>query len=291
MKSLAALGAIAVALAVVDAPAAVAQEPVRPKPIVVVVHGRGHIDDADSAAMRKRWKRGLDSTIATTGAHFDDADVRLAWYADILDPAGLDACARTDDDSLGIGAFAAFVGALTSALPKNESREARSVMGDLLWLIDDARRCAAERRVGAVIEQAVATQRPVIVIGYSLGSLVTYGYLSRRNPRANDPEIHLVTVGSPLGNPIIRELLGQRADSLRRPLSVRSWQNVYDRNDVVAAPIAGFSVTDAAVDRVTENETSRDPHEIERYLGDRAMVAAMRRLLCGMSGTNRDCSR
>lgn len=284
------LAALTTTIVVVAVAPVMGQQPVRPRPIVVVVHGRGHAD-ADSAALRIRWKRALDSTVATAGARLDDGDVRLAWYADILDPAGLDACARTDNDSLGIGAFAEFVGALTSALPKNESREARGFMGDLLWVIDDARRCAAERRVGAAIERAVSERRPVIVIGYSLGSLVTYGYLSRRNPRANDPEIHLVTIGSPLGNPVIRELLGQRADSLRRPLSVQSWQNVYDRNDVFAAPIAGFAVTDAAIDRVTENETSRDPHEIERYLGDRAMGAAMKRLLCGMSGTARDCTR
>lgn len=284
MKFVVALGAAALAIGSI----APAQQPERP--VVVIVHGRGHVT-ADSAALRRQWKRDLDAAIASAGARLADADVQLAWYADILEPSGTESCARTDNDSLGIGAFTTLMGALALALPREESREARSLLGDLIWVVDDARRCAAEQRVGGAIERAIATGRPVIVIGYSLGSLVTYGYLRKREPRASDPEIHLITLGSPLGNPMVRELLGQGVDSLRRPRSVRSWQNVYDPNDPFAARVADAAVGDAALDRATENETSRDPHAIERYLSDRATSAAMRRLLCGTSGPSVSCKR
>ena len=270
--------------------AAVPRQQAPERPIVVIVHGRGHVD-GDSASLRRLWKRDLDAAVAPASGRPADLDVRLAWYADILEPSGMEACPRTDNDSLGIGAFTSFIGALAAALPREESREARGLIGDLVWVVDDARRCAAERRVGFAIERAVAERRPVIVIGYSLGSLVSYGYLKNRAPRAGDPDIHLITLGSPLGNPIVRELLGQGADSLRRPRSVRTWQNVYDPNDPFAARVADAAVGDAALDRATENETSRDPHSIERYLGDRAMSAAMRRLLCGTSGPSADCKR
>jgi hypothetical protein len=264
--------AAAVAVALVTAPA---QQPERP--IVVIVHGRGHLD-GDSAALRRQWKRDLDSAIVPTGHRLSDADVRLAWYADILEPSGSEACPRTDNDSLGIGAFTSFIGALAAALPREESREARGLIGDLVWVVDDARRCAAERRVGSVIERAVAEKRPVIVVGYSLGSLVSYGYLKARTPRIGEPAIHLVTLGSPLGNPMVRELLGQGTDSLRRPRSVRSWQNVYDPDDPFAARVSDASTGDAAEDRATESDATRDPHDIERYLRDRAMAAVLKKL-------------
>jgi hypothetical protein len=273
MKLVVALSAL---VALATAPAAPAQQLERP--IIVIVHGRGHVD-ADSAVLRRDWKRAMDGTLAGASAPSVNLDVRLAWYADVLDPSSPESCVRSDNDSLGIGAFTTLMGALVAALPREESREARGLLGDLVWIVDDARRCAAERRVGTAIERAIATQRPVIVIGYSLGSLVSYGYLKRREPRAGDPEIHLITLGSPLGNPMVRELLGQGVDSLRRPRSVRSWQNVYDPNDPFAARVADAAAGDAALDRPTENETSRDPHAIERYLGDRATAAALKKLL------------
>ena len=275
MKFLVALSAAALAITPV-ASSVPAQQPERP--IVVIVHGRGHVD-ADSAVLRRQWKRDLDHAIASTGARLADADVRVAWYADILEPSGTEACDRPAEDSLGIGAFTVLMGALAAALPREESREARGLLGDLVWVVDEARRCAAERRVGSVIERAAAEKRPLILVGYSLGSVVTYGYLKKREPRSGDPAIHLITLGSPLGNPMVRELLGQGVDSLRRPRSVRSWQNLYDPNDPFAARVTDAAIGDAAVDRATENETSRDPHAIERYLGDRAMAAALKKLL------------
>lgn len=269
---------LAVIAAVALASAPVSQTPERP--IVLIVHGRGHLAE-DSAALRRDWKRAIDAIVSPLGVRLADTDVRLAWYADILEPSGTESCPRTDNDSLGIGAFSSFMGALAAALPRKESREARNLIGDLVWVVDDARRCAAERRVGSAIERAVAERRPVIVIGYSLGAMVGYGYLKARAPRSGDPDIHLVTLGSPLGNPMVRELLGQGTDSLRRPRSVRTWQNVYDPNDPFASPVAGAAVGEAALDRATENETSRDPHAIERYLSDRAMSAVMKRILSG----------
>jgi hypothetical protein len=270
MKFLVALSAVALATA------PVAQQPERP--ILVIVHGRSH-GDADSTALHRQWKRDIDEALASASASSVDLDVRLAWYADILEPSGTEACERPAEDSLGLGAFTTLMGALAMALPREESREARGLLGDLVWVVDEARRCAAERRVGSVIERAISERRPVIVVGYSLGSLVTYGYLKKRAPRANDPPIHLITLGSPLGNPMVRELLGQGTDSLRRPLSVRSWQNLYDPNDPFAARVTDAGTAATASDLATQNETSRDPHSIERYLTDRSMSAALSRLL------------
>lgn len=251
-------------------------------PVVILVHGRGHLED-DSAALRRGWKRDLDSALASVGLpRLADRDVRLAWYADVLDPAFDSGCeiTRSSDDSLGFDSFARdFLGSLASALPRTESREVRSFLGDLLYAVDGSRRCAAERRVGEAIERAVSEKRPVIVVAYSLGSLVAYGHLNSRAMAAvESTDIRLVTIGSPLGNREIRELLGQGTESLRLPRAVRGWENVYDPNDAFAAPL------DLAVpgvrDRIVEGAAHGDRHHIGRYLRDRSTGAAIGRALC-----------
>lgn len=253
------------------------------QPVVIIVHGRGHAD-GDSAALRRVWKRDLDSSLAIVGMpRLADADVRLAWYADVLDPESGSACETTSaaTGSLGLDDFMRdFLSSLALALPREVSREARSVIGDLLYVADKSRRCAAERRVAGVIESAVADGRPVIVVAYSLGSVVAYGALHARIAKSQPaPDIRLITLGSPLGNAEIRELLGQGADSLRAPAGVSSWENIYDPNDAFAAPLGPMVVGRAARDRVTASSAG-DPHYIGRYLRDRATGLAVGRALC-----------
>lgn len=252
------------------------------RPVVILVHGRGHLDD-DSASLRKNWKQELDSALGSVGMpRLAHDDLRLAWYADVLDPATPAGCRTTPspDDSLGFGTFASdFLNSLVSALPRTESREVRGFLGDLLYAADPSRRCAAERRVGESIEQAIAEKRPVIVVAYSLGSLVTYGYLnSRARERGDISDVRLITIGSPLGNREMRALLGQDADSLRIPAIVGGWENVYDPGDAFAAPVGMESL--GVRDRVVAGGARDDPHHIGSYLRDHATGAAIGRALC-----------
>lgn len=259
-----------------------------PRPVIIIVHGRGHLE-ADSAALRREWQRGLDSALASVGLpKLASADVRLAWYADVMDPDFESSCVvrESETDSLGLATFARdFLGSLVSTLPRDESREVRGLLGDLLYVLDASRHCAAERRVGNAIEAAVSENRPVVVVAYSLGSLVTYGYLNSRSSGSGpQPDLRLITIGSPLGNREVRELLGQGGDSLRVPLNVRAWENVYDPHDGFAAPLEG-SAPRAVKDRVTESTAAGDNHHIGRYLRDRATGAALGRALCASART------
>ena len=252
------------------------------RPVVVFVHGRGHLD-ADSAALRREWKRDLDSALATVGLpRLADEDVRLAWYGDALDPSFREPCARaTESDSLGLESLVhGFISALADAIPKNESPETRALLGDVLYVMDPSTRCAAERRVGTVVERALAERRPVVIVAYSLGSMVTYGYLNSRRPDSTrNGSLRLITVGSPLGNRELRGLLGG-VDSLRIPPEVISWDNVYDPNDLFAAPL-DFKVSTRVVrDRVTKAVDANTAHHVRRYLRDRETGSAVGRALC-----------
>ena len=248
-------------------------------PVVVLVHGRGHMDD-DTASLRRAWKADLDSALAKVQMPpLANADVRLAWYADALDPSGKAGCpiTATTADSTGFETFARdFLGSLASALPRNESREARTLLGDMLYAVDPARRCGAQRRVGRIIDAALAEGRPVVVVAYSLGALVTYAELSRRRDSVAGGQVHLVTIGSPLGSTDIREILGEMGP-LRLPTRVASWENVYDPNDPFAAPIAAH--VSGARDLQVEADSGDDPHHVSRYLRNRATGMAVARAL------------
>ena len=261
-------------------------------PIVVLVHGRGLLGQ-DTAALRREWKRDLDSSLALVGMpRLRDENVRLAWYADVLDPESDSLCATTalnDADSLSFGDLArGLLGFLASAVPKDESLEMRGVMSDLVYAIDASKRCAAERRVGSVIEAAARENRPVVVVAYSLGSLVAYGYLHSRPPSAKtSTRLRVVTLGSPLGVPAIRQMVfGDNVNTLSVPAAVSGWENLYDPNDLFSGPVEGILVGGVVKDRALRALPLEEAHFISRYLQDRATGAAVMRALCEVAPSN-----
>ncbi len=134
-------------------------------------------------------------------------------------------------------------------------------------------RDAIDRLVAAKL-----TEEPTVVVGHSLGSVVTYSVLVS-DRRALKVPLY-VTVGSPLGVRAIRD----RFRPLRYPQpAVSSWYNAFDPRDVVALyPLdaANFPVSPAIentgdVDNCTDNR-----HGIVAYLEDRAVA---QRILSGLA--------
>lgn len=230
---------------------------------------------ADSAALRSAWKRDLDSALARVKLPaLRDEDVRLAWYADALDPSSDAYCDRSSRGEADLGSFArGFLVTMAAMVAEAEedNRQARSLFADLLYLADPDTRCAAEERIASAMAEAQAKGRPVIIVAYSLGSAVAYEHLRRRVAR-DTPPLHFITLGSPLGVWIAREVLfGGRP--LEAPPGVTRWVNIYDPEDGLAAPlgIAGGLVHDRAV----RLKTSGSPHEAGRYLRDEATGEAL----------------
>jgi hypothetical protein len=255
-----------------------------PRPVVILVHGRGQLG-VDSASLRAEWKRELDASLAALGMPaLRDDDVRLAWYADVLDPQAEAACnhGRYANEA-GLGSLARdFLVSLASVVPdsgREEDRAARSLLGDMLWLVDPVTRCAAEVRLDRVVERARADGRPVILVAYSLGAVVAYEHLRQHAPRDSSAGVQLITVGSPLGVPVARELLVGDGGPLRVPAGVKRWVNIYDTDDAFAAPLALGSV----IDRPVKSARAMDPHGAGRYLRDAETGTALARALCESS--------
>src|SRR5688572_300598 len=249
-----------------------------PTPLVVLVHGRVSAE-SDTGMLRREWQSALNASLSDRGHRtLADADVRLAWYADALDPM-VEGCPRASEEDEGLDAFGILLAAIVGSIPRDEAREAKTFVNDVMYVLDESRRCAAQKRVGRQIEHAIATGRPIVVLAYSLGSVVAYQYLEKREPRPGDPPIDLVTLGSPLGVAGLRALLGLETDSLTKPRSVRSWSNIRDAADPVAGPIDSTGSRPGIADVLTSRESTGDAHMVERYLRDRATAETLGKLL------------
>ena len=255
------------------------------RPVILMIHGRG-MGDRDTAALRKLWFDGLVSGAkgVTSQRLINEGDVRLVWYADVLDPRSTDRCeyapgdprarrdARTDPDvKAAVSLLGNVAGALASlAAGDSSTADLRSLAGDASFLSDSRARCASERRLAAAIDRASREGRPVILVAHSLGSIVAYDYLSSR--RDTGVVQRLVSVGSPLGSAGLRHLLigGDSTDSLAEPPSVRSWVNISNDGDPLAGPVSvARNVT------TTAPSDEPDPHEMVGYLRNSVTAGAV----------------
>lgn len=264
-----------------------------PRPVVVLVHGRGQFG-LDTASLRREWEADIDSSLALVGMPaLQRGDVRLAWYADALDPDSTYECgarlSTADEGAADLREIASgFLNFLASAAG-DDARELRGMVGETMYVLDHRTRCAAEQRVGRVIRAAAREGRPVVVVAYSLGSLVTYGYLLREDSLTN---VRLVTVGSPLALRPVRDIIFGESGSgeLHVPRSVSSWENVYDGADFLAGPLSGQLPDGLVRDRPTHARSADEAHVISRYLRDAATGAALRDAICAASPGEPRCA-
>jgi hypothetical protein len=134
--------------------------------------------------------------------------------------------------------------------------------------------------IDAIVEAELDDDTPTVVVGHSLGSIVTYRVLAARSR----PDVPLfLTVGSPLGIEVVK-------DRLPRPLGVpggvRHWTNAADERDIVALH--------ARLDRSTfvggiENlsdvrNPDDDVHGIVGYLADQLVVERLADAVTGSGG-------
>jgi hypothetical protein len=249
-----------------------------PRPLVIFVHGRTQLG-ADTTAMRRQWESVIDSGLVAAGEPaLRDEDVRLAWYADALDPESDADCAIAANDTVGVtlGLFARSLVSLMAADSTQDTRDVRSALSDIFFVMDRGKRCAADQAIARVVDSVTAV-RPVIIVAYSLGSVVTYDYL-RTASRDVLRRVHLITLGSPLGVSVLRELLLDNEEATA-PDGLASWENVYDPDDDFSAPLHLSDDTTRWHDRPTARSSRNMPHDVTHYLADPSTIDALKRAL------------
>lgn len=316
--AIAALGAAACG-GPASAPApARAPEPIV-RPIVLLLHGRGLLG-RDTTALRRAWEASLRSgAMGLTGSPMlGDSDVRVVWYADILDPESNAACAFAPGDSrtdrvmggdsalqtLASGA-ANVLGALGNLFGESEAdTQLRSVAGDLQYFGDAGKRCAADRRLTRALAEATREGRPIVLVAHSFGSLVAYDALTARTAdTASAPRIErLVTIGAMVGAPMLRRIVFGAGDSLTMPRGVKSWVNVRNPGDPLAVPLSPVShdALEGAASSIRDTTTSSsdddpDTHEMVGYLRDtvtaKAVLSAWCRAFSPVSARPNACAK
>jgi endonuclease G, mitochondrial len=292
-------GVSGVLIAVSTVAARSARREAAARPVILLLHGRGQLG-RDTADIRRDWEHALEVGVGglTRQPLIDTNDVRLVWYADVLDPASVSsgcdeeerrarARARTptpDDDGeilqLIFGITSALFTSLYESIPEESRASMRAVVGDILYLGDSWRRCGVERRIESALARAAREDRPVVLVAHSFGSLVAYSYLRSDRARAESsrPVIHrFVTLGSMLGIPELQQLLLGRTGALSLPANVRSWVNVRHTDDPFALPLTGATSADGAkrFHEVVIQAAAADPHDIRTYLRDPAGARAI----------------
>ncbi|MEP7001318.1 MAG: hypothetical protein ABI969_12615 [bacterium] len=272
------------------------------RPVVLVVHGRGFLA-RDSADFHRDALHALrEGAFRATGdSLLESDDIRLVWYADLMDVrravlGNATSCeTNTNNPDVGISPSSIFrsLALIASDLVQATAEDsigdgARGIAGDLRFIGDPALRCAAEGRVADAIARAHADGRPVIIVAHSLGALVTWSHLQHRGGRSDIdvPEVErLVTMGSPIGNSELRELLLGDMGEVSLPRGVRSWVNAVNADDPFAArlvEIDSLSARTRDVRGITDVVTghAEEAHDLFGYLRDSTAAKAVAGAWC-----------
>lgn len=117
------------------------------------------------------------------------------------------------------------------------------------------------------------TNEPCVIVGHSLGSVVSYNTLSNETSEKMSVK-KLITIGSPLG---IRAITKRLSKPLRMPKSIEDgWFNAYDNRDYVALnPLTSrfFNIEPDEIENKMDviNQTD-NRHGIEGYLNDKVIA-------------------
>jgi hypothetical protein len=117
------------------------------------------------------------------------------------------------------------------------------------------------------VREAVSTDHDTVVVGHSLGSVVSYNLLKREGEPLGWRVPLYVTVGCPLAVSAIRRAL----TPIGHPMCASAWFNALDKRDIVALyPLdAGHFKIDPAVENKTDvDNDTRNRHGISGYLAD-----------------------
>ena len=193
--------------------------------------------------------------------------------ADVTAEAGPDVAERDRQDG---DWFRALLRLLDRSTLAGTASIARFIDDVHRYLTDVGVRDAIDSTVQAAVTPGVET----VVVGHSLGSVVTY-LLLRQEGAALGWHVPLyVTVGSPLGVGAVCE----RLVPIAHPACANRWFNAADRRDVVA--LHPLDATHFAVEPRIENKTdvdntTPDRHGIRGYLTDPEVACRIHRALTG----------
>lgn len=120
--------------------------------------------------------------------------------------------------------------------------------------------------VDNIVRKDITDNQDCVVVGHSLGTVVTYSILRRDETKLKVPQY--MTIGSPLGLGVIQDSF----HPVRSPRCIGHWYNVLDERDVVALyPLEPphFNVTPKVQNKKDVDNFTSNRHGIVGYLTDK----------------------
>lgn len=141
------------------------------------------------------------------------------------------------------------------------------------------RKPGAAEEVDAIVAPHLGER--AIVVGHSLGTIVTFKLLRRRALEGNPVKVPLyVTLGSPLPIMAVQNALGPRYEV---PGGVSRWLNAIDPDDFITlgSGLTRSSFADGIDNFLDIDNIAGDAHAIEGYLSDARVARAIGEALAG----------
>ncbi len=130
------------------------------------------------------------------------------------------------------------------------------------------------------VRQAMQPGVPTVMVGHSLGTVVSYSLLRREGKAANWVVPLYVTLGSPLAVTAIKKSLAPN----KHPECVGKWYNAMDERDVVALyPLSKkhFAIAPEIENKIDVNNQTDNRHGIAGYLNDKDVAKRIHDALVG----------
>lgn len=267
-----------------------AQQDVRGRPLLVFIHGRGQEESATAKSLGEYWTEALDTGLRSRGAAsalIPPEDRRFVFYADIFRDGYKPSTECTGDRAAPSAATLDLwervrrtLISATSNVPGLQPALANLIISDTYsYFSKQPLRCETDRRLSAVLNDARAAGRPVVLVAHSMGSLVTLSVLNRAPSVGVDYDVaSLVTFGSQLGVEDVRAaILGSlTAPTVKVPPSVKHWTNIRAQGDALGFVLDGAFSTEnigrKPVDMLVTPAPGLYPHNARSYLST-AVVA------------------
>ena len=137
------------------------------------------------------------------------------------------------------------------------------------------------KKLQARLQKTVDDFQPSIVYAHSLGTLITYDFLRQRAAVGKSNNFVLITSGSQIGHPTMRQLFG----GVILPLKVKYWMNLHNENDKVFASRSITINSDNFSQVETPFEYSTINHEVLKYMSHDNAVAQAWPVVIAQVGT------
>lgn len=229
---------------------------------ILCIHGIGGKD-----ATMDKWSKDWENAIREKSGFTDE----LQFYFLKIDDLFTESKARMGGIKY-IQGISKFISSWVSTAIEEKFRS-RGFLDSVSWYAGMPAQFATDdllrKKLQERIEMAVIDFKPNIVYAHSLGTLIAYDFLRQKTVDGKSFNFVLMTSGSQIGHPAMRQLFG----GVILSLNVKYWMNLHNEYDKVFASRSITINADNFSQVETPFEFSTINHEVLKYMSHDNAVA------------------